>query len=135
MDEIKQLPQPLILFDAECVFCCGWVRFLLREDHKKQFYFSSLESTAGHKIRQWLKEAPAQSVLLLSDGEVYSQSDAVLRIAGLLGMPCSLLSIGWVFPRFMRDALYRLIARNRFRLSGKNTHCFVPSETEKARFL
>jgi predicted DCC family thiol-disulfide oxidoreductase YuxK len=135
MDEIEQLPQPLILFDAECVLCSGWVRFILHEDRKKQFYFSSLDSTTGHKIRQWQKELPAQSVLLILDGEVYSQSDAVLRIAGRLGMPCSLLSVGWVFPRFMRDALYRLIARNRFRLSGKTKYCFVPSETEKERFL
>ena len=66
---------------------------------------------------------------------MYSHSDAALRIARLLGFPWSLAAVGLIVPRFVRDAVYRFIARHRYRWFGREESCRVPTPALRARFL
>lgn len=128
-----------ILFDGVCNLCNGFVQFIIRHDAAGRFRFAALQSEAGQALLAAHGAAPIppdpESVLLLTGGRFYSHSGAVLRIAQELGWPWRLAAVGWVMPRVGRDALYRFVARNRYRWFGRQENCMLPTPALKARFL
>lgn len=78
---------------------------------------------------------PSESIVLVEADLLYDESDAVLLLAGILGRPWSLARVLFVFPKPLRDRVYRLVARNRYRIFGKRTACRLPTERERERFL
>ena len=40
----------IILFDAICVICNGWVKFLIKHDRDKKFKLASVQSPLGEAI-------------------------------------------------------------------------------------
>ena len=128
----------IILFDGVCNLCNGFVQFVIRHDPAGRFRFAALQSEAAQALLAAHGLAPAaapDSVLLLSDGRLYSHSTAVLRIARRLGGIWRLAGVGWVLPRAGRDALYRFVARNRYRWFGRQESCMLPTPDLQARFL
>ena len=131
----------LILFDGVCNLCNGFVQFVIEHDPAGRFRFAALQSVAGqavlaaHGLDANAVATEPDSVLLEQDGQLYSHSDAVLRIARELGGPWRLLLAGYVLPRAWRDAAYRLVARNRYRWFGRQESCWLPTPELKARFL
>jgi predicted DCC family thiol-disulfide oxidoreductase YuxK len=130
-----------ILFDGVCNLCNGFVQFVIRHDPRGRFRFTALQSEAGRALLAAHGVAPAtlsadpDSVLLLSNGRLYSHSTAVLRIARGLGGAWRLAAVGEVLPQGFRDAVYRFIARNRYRWFGRQESCLLPTPALKARFL
>ncbi|WP_046245631.1 thiol-disulfide oxidoreductase DCC family protein [Hymenobacter terrenus] len=130
-----------ILFDGVCNLCNGFVQFVIRHDPQGHFHFAALQSEAAQRLLTERGIVPAtlptepESVLLLSSGQLYSHSTAVLRIAGQLGGVWRLAGVGWVLPRPWRDALYRFVARHRYRWFGRQESCMLPTPALKARFL
>ncbi|MEM7246333.1 MAG: thiol-disulfide oxidoreductase DCC family protein [Acidobacteriota bacterium] len=131
---------PVVLFDGPCNLCHAAVQWILERDPEGRFRFASLQSQAGrdvlagHDVTDADGSAP-DSVVLVDDEGAHVRSTAMLRIARHLGLPYSLLGLFLVLPRFLRDAAYRLIAANRYRWFGKQTHCLVPTPNLSARFL
>jgi predicted DCC family thiol-disulfide oxidoreductase YuxK len=135
-------PPDTILFDGVCNLCNGFVQFVIRHDPAARFRFAALQSEAGRALLLAHGVAPAavanapESVLLLSGGHLYSHSDAVLRIArGLGGIWRLAGAVGSLLPHAWRDALYRLVARHRYRWFGRQESCLLPTPALKARFL
>lgn len=82
------------------------------------------------------KDSLGDTIVLLEDGRLYSESAAVLRIARHLTLPWRWLVLpGWLFPVSVRNSLYRFIARNRYRWFGKKDACYLPSPGLAERFL
>ncbi|MBD2769525.1 thiol-disulfide oxidoreductase DCC family protein [Hymenobacter sp. BT664] len=138
------LPSPLpdiILFDGVCNLCNGFVQFVIRHDPQSRFRFAAWQSEAAqsllrtHGLLPDVRAAEPESVLLLSGGRLYSHSTAVLHIAHILGGRWQLMKMGWVLPRSWRDALYRFVARHRYRWFGRQESCLLPTPALKARFL
>jgi predicted DCC family thiol-disulfide oxidoreductase YuxK len=130
-----------ILFDGVCNLCNGFVQFVIRHDPECRFRFAALQSEAAQQLLHSYGLSPAvlptepDSVLLLSQGRLYSHSSAVLRIAHGLGGAWRLAELGWALPGPWRDALYRWVARNRYRWFGREESCMLPTPALKARFL
>ena len=130
-----------ILFDGVCNLCNGFVQFIIRHDPQGRFRFAALQSEAGRALLLAHGVAPAtlaadpDSVLLLSGGQLYSHSTAVLRIARGLGGGWRLAALGGVLPRAWRDGIYRFIARHRYRWFGRQESCLLPTAELKNRFL
>ncbi|MDB5235462.1 MAG: hypothetical protein JWR44_2455 [Hymenobacter sp.] len=138
------MPPPVpdtILFDGVCNLCNGFVQFIIRQDPAGHFHFAALQSDAARALLAAQGIAPTQhaaeleSVLLLSGGRLYSHSTAVLHIAQKLGGVWRLAAVGWLLPRPWRDALYRFVARHRYRWFGREESCMLPTPALKARFL
>ena len=131
----------IILFDGVCNLCNGFVQFVIRHDRLGRFRFAALQSEAARTLLASVGIAPEtlsaepESVLLVRGGRLYSHSTAVLHIARGLGGVWQLAGLGWVLPQFLRDALYRFVARNRYRWFGRQESCMLPTPELKARFL
>ncbi len=130
----------LVLFDGVCPLCNGFVRFMIARDPEGRFRFAPLQGEAGHRACAAAGlDLPAgvhpDTIVVIQGGKAQVRSDAVLTIAGGLPFPWRILAVGRVLPRPVRDALYRLVARNRYRWFGRRTTCPVPSPGIRERFL
>ncbi|ELY90986.1 thiol-disulfide oxidoreductase DCC family protein [Natrialba taiwanensis] len=128
---------PIVLFDGVCNLCNGFVQFLVPRDTDEQFYFASLQSDTGQKLlaEHGLPTDELESIVLIEGDDCYVKSDAVLRIAALLGGIYRLLSPFRFVPRLIRDRVYELVAANRYRLFGKKDRCLMPTGNVQQRFL
>lgn len=128
---------PIILFDGVCNLCNGAVQFVITHDPKEIFRFASLQSEFASDLLKSLNltPPPTESVLLIENGKIYSQSDAVLRVVARLHGPSKNLRILSFLPKWIRDGLYRFIARNRYRLFGKRNSCMIPTPELGSRFF
>ena len=133
----KNIPQPLLLFDGVCNLCNSAVQFVIKNDKKKQFHFSSLQSDAAKEILLQFGETnlDLDSIILIIDEKKYSKSSAVLRVAKQLGGFYSIGIIFYIIPKFIRDKVYDFVAKNRYKWYGKRESCMLPSKELKNRFL
>ena len=130
--------QPVLFFDGACNLCNRFVQFVIRHDREKLFLFASLQSEAGKQMLETLKASGQKipdSVILSFNDRYYLQSDAALQLLRLLGGSWKLLYGLMIVPRFIRNAVYDLIARNRYKWFGKRDACMVPTAELRARFL
>lgn len=129
--------RPIVLFDGICNLCHASVRFTIGRDSKKRFRFASLQSDNGRRLLQeyGLRVSELDSVILISSGEAYRKSAAVLRIARMLDGLWPLLFTFIFLPPAIRDTVYDFIGKRRYRWFGKMGACWVPSEEFKDRFL
>jgi predicted DCC family thiol-disulfide oxidoreductase YuxK len=127
----------IVIFDGYCNFCSNSVRFIIKRDPKGHFRFAASQTPAGQAIveRHRLGRLAQHSIILLEKGRVYQQSTAALRIARHLTKGWWLFYGFIIIPRGIRDYLYDLIARNRYRIFGMREQCFVPDPGERDRFL
>ncbi len=127
----------IVLFDGVCTLCNQSIDFIIQRDHKSVFKFASLQSDfAQGLLKGYPIDAHAlDSVLLIKNGKLYQKSTAALHIARQLKGGWKLLYGCLIIPRFLRDAVYQLIARNRYRWFGKKETCRLPTPEERAKFL
>lgn len=127
----------ILVFDAHCLLCSGWVQFLLRHDRQQIFRFASMQSDAGrHLLENAGIDATDPDTFILVDGvAVYSQSDGILRVLNALGWPWRIALISRIVPATLRDRLYRCLARNRYRWFGRRDTCYLPAAHDEARFI
>jgi predicted DCC family thiol-disulfide oxidoreductase YuxK len=127
----------IIVFDAQCLLCSGWVQFLLKHDKRRVFTFASIQSPSGVALleRARLRADDLQTLLLVDGDKSYQHTAAILRVVHQLGWTWRLMWVGWLVPAPLRDAAYRFIARNRYRVFGRRARCFMPSAEDAARFI
>lgn len=126
--------EKVILFDGICGLCNAWVDFVLRRDRANTFKFATLQGAFAQR-RVPLAAESLDSVVLISGDRTFYKSSAALRILADLGGLWPLVSALLVIPPFLRNAIYDLIAANRYRLFGKRENCRVPTKEEKDSFL
>jgi predicted DCC family thiol-disulfide oxidoreductase YuxK len=128
---------PVIFFDGVCNLCQGAVRFVILRDRAARFRFAPLQSD-GHRAQFAVTGRvgePMDTVILVEDGRRYERSTAALRIARHLDGVWPLLYVFIVIPRPIRDAIYRWIARHRYRWFGRQDQCMIPIPDHQSRFL
>lgn len=128
---------PIIVFDAECILCSANAQFVLKHDHQRRFRLASMQGEAGAALyrRFGIDPANPETMIIVEKGNALRDSDAVLTIYLGLGWPWRMLDVLRLVPRFIRDPLYRLIARNRYRIFGRHDACWLPSPKDADRFL
>ena len=129
--------KPVILFDGICNLCSNSVLFILRRDKKNQFLFGSLQGKTGqgYLAKFNLPADTFNSFMLVEGDTLYTRSTAALRMVKHLGGGWSLLYAFIIIPQFIRDAVYNIIAKNRYKWFGKKEVCWVPTPALKQKFL
>jgi len=123
----------IVFYDGNCRLCNRSVRWVVRNDRGNRFSYSALPAHGrkGHpEVTEGSgctvnKTGETDSVLLFLDGRWYERSSAVLQIAWRLRFPWPLLGFFFIIPRFLRDPLYNLVARNRKRWFGQEVTCYI----------
>ncbi len=137
------MPHPIVLYDGVCALCNHFVRFILRRDRNAVFRFASLQSTFAAPIlaRHGASPTDLDTVYLvlnheLPDEYLLSRSEAVLfvlkQLPGLWRPAASLLQL---VPKSLCDAVYKAVARRRYRIFGRSEVCMLPPDQDRSRFL
>jgi len=127
----------ILLFDGVCNLCSSSVQFVLKRNRNENVRFASLQSTfAQHELlRSDLPKDYLNSLVLLENGKTYVKSDAALRLTKHLSGLWKVGSVFLIIPRFIRDGVYDLVAKNRYRWFGKKDVCWIPEKRWQNRFL
>jgi predicted DCC family thiol-disulfide oxidoreductase YuxK len=126
----------IVLFDGVCNLCNSTILFLIKHDTNHNLHFAATQTESGKNLmRQYNILDEEKSVFFIKDGIVFSKSNAVIEIAKqITGWP-HVFKFGLLFPAFIRDGVYNLIAKNRYALMGTRDSCSVPSKDQIERFL
>lgn len=127
----------VILFDGVCNFCNFWVNFIIDRDKNDKFRFASLQSDLGQETLSNLKlsQTDFDTFILLNGEKHYTSSSAGLRVARELGGFFTILYIFIIVPPFIRNGVYSLIAKNRYRFFGREEACRIPTPETRKKFL
>ncbi len=135
-DSLAALIPPLLVYDGNCGFCSRSIQFILRHEQRHDLLFVPRDSELGKDLRRQFHLEAVESLLWIADGEAAIESGAVLNSAKYMGgIWATLAALGVLVPAFLRNAVYRFIARNRRRFSTSATACLVPTAEQRARFL
>lgn len=137
MTSEPEIQNPVVLFDGVCNLCHAAVKFIIKKDKKNLFRFASLQSSFAQSVLQkfHLTGETLNSFIYLEKGKVYTRSTAALMVAKQLSGWWPLLSAFMIVPRFMRDAVYKLIANKRYKWFGKKDECWIPTPALQSKFL
>jgi predicted DCC family thiol-disulfide oxidoreductase YuxK len=116
-----------VLYDGVCVLCSAWFRFVAKRDPQVRFRFTQIQSAYGRSlaIRLGIDPDNPQTNAVIIDGTAYLRSDSAIQILRRLpGWSWAVVLLA--IPRFLRDAIYDRIARNRYHLFGRTDTCMVP---------
>lgn len=129
--------QPIILFDGVCNLCNNAVNFVIKRDKTNAIRFAPLQSeTAGVLLRDYdIPTIGMKSFILIENGKAYMQSTAALKVCKHLKGAWPMLYGLIIFPRFIRDGVYRWIAKNRYKWFGKKNECMIPTAELRSKFL
>ena len=126
----------IVLFDGVCNYCNAMINLAIRNDKKAILKFATLQSETGGRLKtKYNIPAEIDSVLFIENGRVYTYSDAALRIARYFRWPAKILYGLIIVPSFIRQPIYKWIAKNRYKWFGKKAECMIPTPNVKTRFL
>jgi predicted DCC family thiol-disulfide oxidoreductase YuxK len=126
----------IILYDGVCIFCSHWIRFVAARDTAHRFRFTPIQSDYGSRLARHFDIDPddPDTNAVIHGGVAYFKSDAALMV--LSNLP------GWqwtrallVLPAGLRNPVYNLIAKNRYRIFGRSASCMVPDAAMRARVI
>ncbi|CUJ91309.1 hypothetical protein RUE5091_01082 [Ruegeria denitrificans] len=129
--------QDAIVFDGECVLCSGFFQFMAARNKSQRFKFATAQSPVGQRLYQELG-LPTQDFetnLVIINGKVHQRLDAFAAAMNALPGIWPVLSICRFLPGWIKDPLYHAIARNRYKMFGRNPTCLIPDAALRNRFL
>jgi len=127
----------ILLFDGVCNLCIGLVNFTIKRDSKEKFKFAALQSESGQALLKTfgLSANDFDTFVLISGEKYYLKSSAGLHVLKELGGFWKLFYVFTIIPIPLRDFIYNVIAKRRYRFFGKRATCIVPTPEVKRRFL
>ena len=125
----------VILFDGVCNLCTSSVQFVIPRDHNNKFKYASLQSNYGQEVIKKYSLHNIDSIIYKREGKIKVKSTAALWIARDLGLPLSFLFIFIVVPSFIRNFVYDIIAKNRYKWFGEKDSCWMPTPDLLNKFI
>ncbi len=127
----------ILLFDGVCNLCNSMVQFTIKRDPKGKFKFASLQSEGGQALlnKFGLPTNDFDSFVFINGDKYFLKSSAGLQVLKELGGLWKLFYVLIILPRPLRDFVYNIIAKTRYKIFGKRDTCMVPTQELKQRFL
>jgi len=125
----------LFVFDGVCVLCSGGASWIMRHDKRARVNFTPAQGTLGQALYAHYGVAMNESYLLIADGRAFTASRGYLELCRILGGWWHVLRVTAVIPEYLRDWLYALIARNRYRWFGKADYCSLLTAAQRSRLV
>lgn len=126
----------ILMFDDECMFCNSTVQFIIKKDPKRIFYFTPLNSDKGKTLKK-KHSIPLNidSFFLIKEGRIYDKSSAALHVFKELKGPVKLLQLFLIIPKPLRDIVYKVFSKNRYKIKTNRNSCPLPNKEIRDRFL
>lgn len=133
----KYTNKNIVLFDGVCNLCNGAINFLIDHDKDNLLLFASLQSDFGQVVLKdyGMNINDFDTFVFLKDGKMFTRSQGALEVMNVLGGSWSSLYLFRFVPTFLRDGIYKIIAKNRYKLFGQRDACRMPTPELKAKFL
>lgn len=123
----------IIVFDGECLICNRFYKWVLRNDKKNVFMFTNIQSKFYSENSNIDKSK--DSIIVITKNRILYDCDAIVYILKITKTQLVIRFIISIFPRFVSNFFYQIIARNRYDLFGKKDTCYIPSKAELKRFI
>jgi len=130
--KITEPKASIVFFDGVCTLCNHSVKILIALDKKNLLSYSSLQ---GEKIKTLKIENNLNSIIFYDNGNIYTKSTAILKIFSRLGGLYKLMNIFYLLPQIVRDFLYDILAKYRYRIFGKENTCILAQNHHKKLFI
>ncbi len=128
--------RPLFIFDHVCVLCSGGVSFIMKHDKNAAIAFTSAQGELGEALSRHFDIDWDESYIFVRNGKAYSKSTGYFEVARALGSIWRLGLVFQIIPRPLRDWIYDLVARNRYRWFGKTAEaCELLTPEQRARLI
>ena len=136
-DPEKLRGESIVFYDGTCGFCQASVQLVLKHNKRRNLSFAALQSGVLEALvpATGRPDPLPDSVVFYERGRLYTESDAVLRIARHLSFPFAALYYFRFIPLSFRNFVYRFIARHRYKIAGQAEACMLPGPEERARFV
>ena len=133
----KSKSNAIILFDGVCNLCNNSVLFIIKRDKNNYFKFASIQSEFGQNFIQkyQLSEHKLDTLFLFEENKILTKSTAVFKIAKYLNGFSKYFYYCIYIPKFFRDTIYDIIAKNRYQWFGKYDNCMIPTDDLKEKFM
>jgi predicted DCC family thiol-disulfide oxidoreductase YuxK len=132
----------LVLYDGVCGLCNRGIQFLLRHDRRGVFSFAALQSATGQAMVQRFGGRPEELTTFYvvadyrsANARAFTRSDAALFVAGQLDWPWKAARLMAVVPKAIRNRLYDIVAKTRYRVFGRYDQCLLPRPEWRSRFV
>jgi predicted DCC family thiol-disulfide oxidoreductase YuxK len=128
----------IVFYDGVCILCNGFIKFIFKFDKAQNIKVTPLQSEKSIAIlsKYNLDFQSLDTIFVLDHEKIYMRSDAVLVVLSKLSIFWKCLSkIGFIIPKFLRDFLYNIVAKNRYKTFGQYDSCPLPTPEMKNRFL
>lgn len=112
--------KPILFFDSDCLLCNRSVQWLILRDRNKQIQFAPLQGKTATDLLPFPLIQELNTLVLWENGQIFTKSSAIFKAMSYLDSPWNNLAFIKIIPRFLSDFLYRLVAKQRRRLSKKN---------------
>jgi len=128
---------PIYLFDGHCVLCSRAVHYVLHHETSPDMRFIAITSAEGRTLAAANDIDPdnPESFLIIEEDKILRSSDAIIALGRYVGGLHKIVVIGKILPRPIRDGLYSLIAKNRYKIFGRTESCYVPTPENRDRFV
>ena len=101
----------IIVFDGVCNLCNKAVDFVIKRDKKELFRFCPLQSKAGQQLTlHYNIPAETDSVILIFNNKIFTESEAALKIARLLHKKLDIdpdFILGWSSYKYLQNIFVR----------------------------
>ena len=127
---------PIVLYDGHCALCHRSVRFLVRHDSRKRLLFLAQNDPLAHALlgEHQHTRPPYNSIVVWHQATLLTHSDAVFYALQFIDSPWNILAYGCYIPRIIRNSIYRLVAKNRYRWFGYYAQCPIPDADIESRY-
>ena len=117
----------IILFDGECAMCNNYILFVAKNDSDDNFRFLSIQNKKVNELKKIYSICTnnISSIYIIHNNKIKRKSKAIIKIVSMLKFPYNLLIVFYVIPNFLRDIIYDLVAKNRYRIFGKVNECSI----------
>lgn len=131
----KPAKSGILFFDGVCGMCNGLINFLMSEDKNHALRYAPLQGeTAKDKVSADYLEN-LNSIVYQEADKVYTESDGIIHALAAMGGIYK-LALGFkLVPKFLRNSIYKVISKNRYKWFGKKEQCRMPTLEEREKLL
>lgn len=126
---------PIVVYDGYCMLCSYWVQWIIKRDNDQRYRYLSSDLLQADTLELPYDLTISDTVWIIDHGRLFVESDVTIHVLGGLGWPWNGLTIVKWVPKSVRNAIYRFVARNRYRWFGKRESCWIPNNELSSRFI